>query len=66
MDFDDIRQEIERAEIDGIGNSADKGVPEELDGRLIALGEKKRAYAVADRVHHPIAPQVHLLLILVS
>jgi hypothetical protein len=56
MDFDNFCQEKEGAEINGIGNSADKDVPKELDGCFIALGEKKGAYADADGVYHPIAP----------
>lgn len=48
MDFDNFCQEKEGAEINSIGNSADKGVSEELDGCFIALGEKKRAYAAVD------------------
>jgi len=48
MDFDNFCQEEERAEINGIGDSADKGVSEELDGCFIALGEKKRADAAVD------------------
>lgn len=66
MDFDNICQEKERAEIHSIGNTADEGVPEELNRGFIALGEEKRANAVADRAYHPIAPWVRLIPLLVS
>lgn len=51
MDFERLCQKEKRAEIHNIGNSTDKRVPEKLNGRLVALAEKKISYTAVEGVY---------------